>query len=346
MNKFILTLQNLRYMIMKKSGIFFAALLSMSVCICGILFYAGYLFRVFYDEKNGSYVKICLKNDDVIETFSILDELEKNYGDIEYIHAFDKTQKSIVGDYNVNYKKMLLVGDMYSMDEEDVAFIVEDYKFQAESDLSVPLGQHIKVGDIYFAITGVVAFNDFGCYIVPVRYFVKNYNVSYLEIGYMNVIERGKLKEINRYLKKCDNVESFSVVKAKSIIRDTYFISRFFWVILIFLAVLLNTFGLLYYWMMYFKRNYVIFRVCGSSVSTNVSILSCQSAVFLIMGMITGNAEYAFLLNILEKYDIVYAKSYLPYIKVSSLLLIILMIFVIVLSILTGKKQEIYRTME
>ena len=346
MNKLILIIQNFRYMIKKRGGVFGAALISLSVCLCGLLFYAGIAFKIFYNEKSGGSVDIQISESNPEALISLLNELKHGYGDIEYIEAYDSGRDDLMGYYNMNFYDCLSSGKAYSLDEDGDVLLLDESKVRLERDGGFVVGKVVNLGDKSYRLIGTLVFSDQDCYMLPIDNFVKNYSTSRLKIGYTNALKRRDVNALKKYLKNSACVSDVKIVRKKSIFEVSYIVTLFAEIWLMFSVVILNIFAILYYWLVFFKRNYAVYRVCGASNNLNVRMIAIQSMLFVFIGMVIGNLIYMGLLSVISAYDVVYGYSYMPYIKFSGLVYVVLMVFSIIHAIRFGKKEEIYRVTE
>ena len=101
-----------------------------------------------------------------------------------------------------------------------------------------------------------------------------------------------------------------------------------------------------YSWIIHFKRNYRIYAICGADKKSIVEIIMIQTGMLMAMGVLFGNVLFFLCKFFLKDTNLVFQDAYFPYIGVSFMLMVILMIFSYLLAKRVARTNIIYQVRE
>lgn len=343
----VITLKQFHHMIKQKSIIFYVALLSITFSVVGILFYSGYFFYDYYQYENVSSLEVHLEKntskEDIIEVISRLKENEKTIRDFLVLNESDT---AIIGEYNSQFSERILVGNNIDFFSCKAEAIMPEYMIEGIADGQYPIGNQMKIDNKELTLVGIISIGEYDACIVPVNYFCNNFSVDWINCKYNTVLSRNEYMDICNYLKDQKFISNYSFVRKTTPFSDISFVIKFIQIFLIFLATMINSFVVLYYWITCFKRDYMIYSICGASKKKVKGIIISHSFIFILCAIILGNLFFLVLLQFLRNYNLVYVDGYDCYLMVSVWITIALVLFAVKMANKIMEKHEIYRTAE
>lgn len=348
MKKYLLALHNLKYMLKKGNHVFFIVLISMSLSVFGMLFFSGYFLYSYYEAEMGSKIDITLHpgipGTDVLQLLSQLKE--KNYVTQQVQMTAGETDDSgVTGEYNRQWNKSVLDGKNYTLDEEHPYVIMAEYMVDFMKNGESPVGFHLKDQEA-LQVYGIVSYTENDGYCVPVRYYALHYPTETVRYCYAQKLDKKTVYAINTTLKNSSAVADYHIVRTANPFLSADFMEKFVQIVLIFSVIIINIFCMTYSWIIHFKRDYRIYAVCGADKKSIVGIIMVQTIILMFAGVFAGNILFFIGKTGLKHTTLVYQKSYVPYLEISLLLMMILTVFSWFLAKKVTQTNTIYRGSE
>jgi hypothetical protein len=341
MKKIYLATNNILGLIRNNSLILYVIFIGITLSVFGILFYSGYFFENFYSSQVSEKVYFEIKkNADKDKIKELLKKIKVNDDNVMTIYVSDDNPEEckVVGGYDYSWNNRMLVGKVNSIDSEEPNVIVAECSLEVLDSAVSPIGNEVVCDNDKFSISGIAPFTEYDNYVVPVTYYINNYDVRYINVHYRKNIRTGELRKA---LRISEIVKDYKVKKNIPFTSED-FVSSFIQILLIFSVVITNVFCMTYYLMKKFKKKFTIYSICGATPKDILVITVIQTLIIMICGTVVANILYALFISCIKDYGIVYCKNYLPYFITSLLVMIILIIFSVLLAGRTTKEDTIY----
>lgn len=342
-----LILHNIRRIIIHNKITSLVVIFSIVFTTFGLLFYSGYIYNVSSERKISYGDTITIKLDDNIQyqdITEIIDDLEK---DVKIQSLLVSSQEpiqedgnyNIVGEYNASYENILLSGNYFSRSEENGLLVLPEYLVGDIAGYNeYPIGKILNIKGHQLKISGVLSFLYTDYLIVPIEYYIKNFDTHFISCTF-------KDKNIN--LEKIEKIQNNSFVKEVNLTKpvNVLYTSQF-WVefgqiILIFAAAIINLFTIIYFWIVREKRMYNIYSICGSTTSSIIKIIAGQSFAIILFGIILGIVLFSILSSFFVKYNLIKI-DYLLYIIIIAIIILITYFYSIFVAIKSNIHNQIY----
>ena len=366
-----LALHNVKKIYKRHLFVFLLIVISMCVSSFGMLFYSGYIGQTCAEreEGNGDCLKLTLldggKGKNVIQT---LDFMMMKYKQLSYIKINDSQNEeddnamkdsgmesteetneisiSIVGEYNKQYEKTLLVGrNLLYEENEAVALIPSDYVTYLEYD-DVPIDSKICFEKCNMNVVGVLSYMDEEAIIVPIKYYIENFEGKYLEIGFAERLSKSEREQIDREILEYGIGEESNWVLAKPVFQSWDFWYEFLQIVMIFLVIIINIFVIIYFLMLRMRQTYSIYSICGGGRIRTLFVIILQAFLIILIGNIIGSIVYLIFLPFAKSLKLAYQGSLVFYMIISALIGVISLIVTVITSIKVNRKITVYRTLE
>ncbi len=330
MNKYYLACYHLKSMIRSGSRLFYIILLGISVSVFGILFYSGYFLYPYYQAAEGSKVTIDLKPSAAKrEVWEIVSGLELTDCPVDYVFLLPENPNlaEMAGGYSSRWNRRLMLGKNYGLNERRPLAVVAEYEVDFVEDGESPVGKVVNCQGEAFLAVGMVTFTEYDCYMVPVKYYALHGQTASIQYAYQKRLSYAQRNSIQRLLKASDRIEDFQIENNRSPFFSSDFMLSFMQILLIFAAIVINVFVMVYFWIIHFKKNYRIYAVCGAGKKEIHKIAMFQTMVLLSFGVVAGNIIFIIIRYFVRGYELVYQDGYGAYVGVSLFVLLFLAIF-------------------
>lgn len=346
MKKYLLAINNIINMIKAKNKLLFLVFISMSVSMFGMLFYSGYFLQLYYSSEKGSDIAITLFSDTSNEEVEkLINLLEIKDGVIDHLITAPEDEPVVIGEYNKSWDRTICLGKNYSLEEIEPKLFVTESQIDFVEDGDTPIGFKPNF-DKNLKIAGVVPYNDYDAYTLPILYYVRNYQTKEIIINYENVLSKKVTSNIREALSNNKNVESFNIARTNNPFASEDFMSEFLLVMLIFGVITINVFCLAYNWVLHFKKNYKIYAVCGGDRRTILEIVMTQTSIVMVLAILLGNIVFVVFQQFVKNYGLIYVSDYNTYFVISIIETFVIMIFSYILARIIVNSNTIYNMVE
>ena len=323
-------------------GVIFA---SITLSVLGMLFYSGYFLYDYYKNETDSEVVISLKENssskDVINLLRDISIKEKHISEM-WVYKDSPENAEVIGGYNKQWKDHTLVGKAYHIKDDKPYVLIAESLVESMEKFDKPTDKKVVIKGKELRIGGVIPYSDYDNYILPICFYINNYETDYINIKFDGKYYKKLLKSV---LDKNELVKEYDIEDKNPFFSED-FMSAFIQILLIFSAVLINVFCMAYAWIKKFNKKFKIYAICGGTRTDIVEITMLQTFIVMFSGVALGNILFIILKEIIKSDEIVYQNSYVPYLGISLIIVVILMLFSYVLAIKSTKTDIIYNTME
>lgn len=348
MKKFLLAVHNLKYMIENGNRLFFIVLTSMSLSVFGMLFYSGYFLYSYYSSEDGSKITITPAPDSSGEEICrLLSQLKSAGYTTKQVQLLPDSSGNgmITGEYNLQWDKDILLGKNYSFEENRPYVIMPEFTVDFVENGESPIGFQMEE-DADLHVYGIVPYTETDSCCVPVNYYAMHYPTGKINYRYAEKLDKKTVRMLEGILENSRVVDSFRIIRSSSPFLSTDFMWQFVQILLIFSVMVINIFCMAYSWIIHFKRNYRIYAVCGAAKTSIVGIIMFQTFLLMSASVLAGNILFFICRILLKNTSLVYQQSCLPYVEVSALLMVILMIFSVLIAKRAAQADTIYQVRE
>lgn len=326
-------------------------LISISTIIStfGILFYTGYIVNYYSDEENVKCLSVEIdKNADKDAIYDFASELRCLRGlnnivllEDDYIEYYTADEIPVIGEYSISFSDDLLIGKAYNFDSTKNNALITEYTTANLQIKGNPINYSVKNNELY--ICGVLKFNKYEGYIVPVNYFIENYKTKIVNADF-TVLDNSILdNEINLLISKYQSIITNSTFSMENSIFDNEnFISTFVQILLIFCIAIINIFAMIAFWLKSLNKDFKIYLICGLNKKSLIAIIMVQSVLLFTANELVGLLLYLLCLNIFAYLGIVINGFISIYLLAFLVVFLISVIGSFIVSLRIARQHKIY----
>ncbi len=351
MKKYILAIHNVKNMITSGNRLLYIVLFSIMVSVFGILFYSGYFLYTYYEDLDGSRITITLNEEQSgMEVWKLIESLEVEDNPAKQVlllpDSSDLDEYDWYAEYNSGWEDNILLGTASALDEDGAVVTVPEYQLDGLGlkNGDIPIGMNITFQDTELEISGMVTITEYFGNALPVKYYALNYDTEKIIYIYEEPLGSEKAS-VDNLLSASGLVSDYKIKYENNPFVSDDFVNTFIQILLIFAAVIINVFVIAYYWIMHFKSNYCVYAICGADRNSILQIIFLQTCILMMPGIVLGNVLFFVFKKVICRYEIVYQGTG-PYLGVSFVILLCLLLFCLVLAGRAVSEKYIYRTVE
>ncbi len=202
MKTFRLILHDIKRTAVHNKASFFIVVISLTVTAFGVLFYSGYIYDVSAERRinYGDDLKIIVSAKASPQNIKDIVSKIESAGDVQstLVSLKEPTgqngERDIVGEYNTLYSNRILFGRYFERTEETGVMVLPEYYVGEIAGYNEsPIGKTIEVSNSEITIVGVVSvlFTDY--LVVPVDYYINNFQTGFIGCTYNNRIVKDDL---------------------------------------------------------------------------------------------------------------------------------------------------------
>ncbi len=357
----LLALQNLKAFMKHKTPLFLIITFGLSASICAVLFYSGYFLKQFENmNKSNEYTFKIINNNSNTRVSDIINEM-KNASIIPYrIKAFsndpdahnlsnlDNKNIEVIGDEFLSDmpENLLLFGDYFKKDNLDNQTLITSAALRTLG-IEETANKEISLNGHIYSLIGLVSpfyylpYDD-KCIVVPLSKFIEEYKVKYVHFEYKNQLTNQQTSYLSKLLEKYPGIE-MKLPKSNNFILSPVFAVQLFQIALIFTLSFINIFSLYFFWIKNNKRNYSIYKLCGSNRRITTIIIIINNLIISLIGIILGTVLFCFISPFLIRFEIINTFSIDKYWNILLIIVTFAVILAIVLGIRYNKDEKLYK---
>lgn len=354
-----ISIHNILTMIKNGKTVFFIAFIGLAMITYGILFYSGYMFESLNNESNGKNVALTLQEKTLTNDIEIiLDKFDTlsdnmvtktvvcNKDDVvnsESYYESDEVNTYIQGEYDANYKSYLRYGKYFEYDEKKPYMVIQELYADDFGFTKNPVGTNYKYNGKEFEVIGLISSTDDAeCAIVPINYYINNFETSTVKITYKNIISYNDKTTLENFLNNCSSVKEYEFTSPFESFCTPEFFGKYFQIFLIFILSLVNIFAMIYFLIKRSQKNYNIYAICGGSEKKIFLIILLQSVILSFSASLIGLAIYYSTVSLLSNYGLAYTDSISIYMAIFIFVLLVMFLFAVIVANKSVKEKKIY----
>ena len=345
-------IHNIKKLIKQHIFLFCIICIGIAMSTFGILFYTGYISNYFCDSEDGQTVNISIKdNNDISRINDLADDLY-NIDGFNYIavsgedyQEYDTLNSNcILGEYSADFDDNLLVGDAFDFNSMDNVALITEYAVMNMEIDGNPVGT--KVNNDSLKVVGVLNFNLYEGYIVPVKYYINNFETKVFYVKYSNA-QGDEIRDlINEKLSGYSDIIEDCSFEYSSPFDNSDFVMIFMQILLIFCVAVINIFTMISFWVKSLKNEFKIYMVYGSSKMRIIVIMMLQSIILFVLSSLLGIILFFVCSGVFVDFGIIIRGHIFTYVTAYAIVLLISVVQSFILALRAARQQEIYKIKE
>lgn len=349
MKAVICAVHNLKKFISQHFFLFLIIFIGIAFSVFGILFYSGYIANYFCDTSEIQTVTIKIKNNSDKSTInSLVTDLYNISGFNNIVLSNDEPEKydvlgslSVIGEYDTDFKDNLIVGNSFDFNSTEKSTLITEY---ATANLEIqgnPVGSTLSSDKL--TVIGVLISNIYEGYIVPVKYYISNYETTHINIGYSTTLGHD-LKSIvaEKTSAYSDIITDYMFKNESNPFYNSDFVFTFLQIMLIFFIAIINIFTMIFFWLKTLKNEFKIYMIYGASKINIIITTVLQSLILFLMSSLFGALIFVFLSPSLAQLGIIIEGHFYTYLVTFLIIFLISIINSLVIALKTANQQNIY----
>lgn len=326
---------------------------SLAVSTFGILFYAGYTYIIASERRSeaGDVLRLAVRetahSEEILQLITHCKEPAKMQSILaaagKPTHALSAENYPVVGEYDANYDQRIQVGSNFEVSEtRPLILLPEEYVGRAVGMNASPVGKQIHIGFAEYTVWGVASYLNYNYIVVPVEYYIRHLPVRYLEIKYQNQLGQAEKDRISKAMNQHKAIEYYEFYTPGSIAETPVFWIELAPIFLVFAAIILNVFTLIYFLMKQSKTIYNIYSICGGSRKKVMQIIISQCFILILAGILSGSVLFTIFSGFLEGINLIAGNAVWFYGMTLLLEIFITFLFTIGTALKANRNNELY----
>lgn len=345
-------IHNIKKLIKQHIFLFCIICIGVAMSTFGILFYTGYISNYFCGSEDGQTINISIKDNADKSRINDLAADLYNINGFNYIavsgedyQEYDTSNSNcVLGEYSADFNENLLVGDTFDFNSTDNVALITEYAVMNMEIEGNPVGT--KVNNDSLKVVGVLNFNLYEGYIVPVKYYINNFEAKVFNVKYSEE-QRSEIKDIiNEKLSDYSDIIENCSFEYSSPFANNDFIITFIQILLIFCIAIINIFTMISFWVKSLKNEFKIYLIYGSSKMRIIATIMLQSIILFVLSSLLGITAFLVCSGVFVDLGIIISGHIFTYITAYAIVLLISIIQSFVLALRAAQQQEIYKIKE
>lgn len=361
MKELILSLQIFRSFYTKKTALFVIVMFGFAFSIFGILFYASYFAKSYYDAASLEEKKVVVHLEDDVSWEQLLELkdlfkdvfrdnktqrlslYEKSPTELAQASIFDVTDIPVVGE-------LLLTGDSgvvsgrYVSEEETEDSVVGTFTALEILRNNKPIGSTITIRDTPFQIIGALPVSDLlTCFIIPYGKFAEYFQAEYIVLEFTELLSPEERTAISEILDNNQWVRTYQLPQEAEPFSSSDFRRIFMQAVLVFILSILNIFGLVIYWIDSNTRTFDIYMLLGCGSRQLTLILVMTNLHIILLSTVLGIGLFMVFRPFIYAYEIIELLKYRDFAIIILIAIAIAVILSLIISVKYRNKISVYR---
>lgn len=354
-----LVFRNIKKMLRFHPFCFLAIILGITVSSFGILYYTGQLLDVYYCSLIDSNLtmKIQIESDTNANEIKLLLQKLEEINKMQEITLFEKEPDKnsanytvedipVIGLYSLNNEERILLGRNFEKEENKNNLIVNEAMVSMLGIEEMPIEKRVKMQGQEYSIVGMVSYSNYNAFMVPIYYYMENYDTQYIVCSFSEIMNKTMIKNIKDTIKQFDFIKTYQMPQKGNPFLSRNFMTEFIQVVAIFTVAMLNILTMMSFWVKQSRKMYSVYTICGCNKKKNRFIIMLQVVLLSGSSILLGSAIFAVAVPILQKRGLMEVKYSMDFIKVIIMLMIGAFLFAIRLALKECKEEKIYMIKE
>ena len=350
--RIILIWFNIKKLYREHTLLFLLVIFSTMVSTFGIFFFTSYLAGYYDSLKNQAGDMLVIeqsisKNMGEALVQGILELDVDLIADIvcENVSENISDESTVKGEYHKNYNTRLQCGRLLQIEEDSPVAVIDEFCAEENSFGISPIGQSIDLYGKEYEIVGVCTITENDEIIIPVAYYLQNFETTQVAITFERSFSKEKRHEIEMILEKY-GVMNIAWKSVESPWENVEFWINFVQILMVFVIIAINIFVLIHYLIHKNKRNYCIYSICGGNDKEISAIIFGQIFIHLLMGNICGLLASCIFFKVLGAVEWLYYGNIKFYLLVFGVIVAFHSVASFVLERKINGKSEVYQVEE